>query len=218
MDVKLVAVTAGAGEEHAGRSAEDIMVFAARVSNPKNQRNFDTASRLLKYCVDHGHWSVFETAHMTVEITTSRAIASQLLRHRSATFQQFSQRYAASHGYVPAEARQQGPTNRQSSTDTLDAETKEWFEKAQGRVWGLASMLYEDALASGVAKECARFLLPLNTATTLFMTMSVRGWIHYIQVRSGEDTQKEHRDIALKIKHIFAQQFPNVASALLWVV
>ena len=213
--VKLVAVTQGMGSL-LGKNAEEVISYAARVSTPQNQERFDTAPRLLAYCLREKHFSIFETASMTLEITTSRAIADQLLRHRSATFQQHSQRYAASSGYLPCEARRQDTKNRQNSIADVESEDQEWFRTSQEKVWELANGIYEEAIRKGIAKECARFLLPLNTKTTLFMTMNVRSWIHYIELRTGNGTQKEHKDIAEAARTIFIEQFPNIAKALSW--
>lgn len=213
--VKLVAVTHGCGALN-GRSAEDVISYAARVSNPQNQDKFDTAPKLLAYCLREKHYSIFETASMTLEITTSRAIADQLLRHRSATFQQHSQRYSASDSFIQYDARRQDKKNRQNSIADMTQADQDWFQEAQQQVWDLAYSTYNLALEKGIAKESARFLLPLNTRTTLFMTMNVRSWIHYIELRSANGTQQEHQDIALAAKCVFVDQFPNIASALNW--
>lgn len=208
MEVKLISVTQPVED----KSPEGLIAYCARVSSP-NQENPNYA-KLLKYCADHGHWSIYEMADMTLEITTSRAIAAQILRHRSFNFQEFSQRYAEVQGYEPCEARRQDVKNRQNSIDDLDDETKRWFGRAQASVWEQSQRFYEDALVKGIAKECARMLLPLNTQTRLYMKGSVRSWIHYFQVRCDSATQKEHRDIALAARKIFCEQFPTVAEAL----
>lgn len=213
--VKLVAVTQGCGVLK-NKSAEDVIGYAARVSNPQNQDKFDTAPKLLAYCLREKHYSIFETASMTLEITTSRAIADQLLRHRSATFQQHSQRYAASDTYIQYDARRQDLKNRQNSVADMSDADQDWFKQAQQDVWDLAYAKYKSALQKGIAKESARFLLPLNTQTTLFMTMNIRSWIHYIELRSGNGTQKEHQDIALAAQAVFVDQFPSIAAALGW--
>lgn len=213
--VKLVAATRGCGVLD-NRSAEDVVSYAARVSNPQNQDKFDTAPKLLAYCLREKHYSIFETASMTLEITTSRAIADQLLRHRSATFQQHSQRYAASDTYIQYDARRQDLKNRQNSVADMSDADQDWFKEAQQDVWDLAYTKYKSALQKGIAKESARFLLPLNTQTTLFMTMNIRSWIHYIELRSGNGTQKEHQDIALAAQAVFVDQFPSIAAALGW--
>lgn len=213
--VKLVAITQGAGELTT-RSAQDVISYITRVSAPLNQNNFNTASKLLKYCLQHGHFSPFEHAYITLEIETSRAIATQVLRHRSFTFQEFSQRYSKSSDFIEYEARQQDLKNRQNSTDTLSDETKAFFKMAQEHIWREAKSLYDKALELNVAKECARFLLPLNTKTKLYMTGSVRSWIHYIELRSANGTQKEHMDIALECRTIIGEQFPDIKEALEW--
>lgn len=214
--VKLVAMTSGAGEL-VNRSAQDIIAYITRVSNPTNQANFETAPKLLAYCIRNSHWSPFEHAYMTLEITTSRAIAAQILRHRSFTFQEFSQRYAKATETVRYPARRQDLKNRQNSVDDMSQEDKDWFDQAQATVDSTSMALYEEALSRGIAKEQARFLLPLNTKTTLYMTGSARSWIHYIELRSANGTQKEHMDLAIEAKNIFAEQFPDIANALGWV-
>lgn len=198
-------------------SAEDIIAYACRVSNPDNQSS-RTAGKLLKYCIEHKHWSVFETASMTIEIQTTRAIAAQILRHRAFTFQEFSQRYAVSGtDPVPQQARAQDPKNRQASHDTLSADIKDWWEAAQARVFEQTTDTYRQALNKGIAKECARFVLPLATPTKMYMTGSVRSFIHYIQLRTENGTQPEHQLVALAIKDIFVERFPNIAHALGWL-
>lgn len=196
------------------------MGYVARVSNPNNQDNPKVAG-LLKYCIKHNHWSVFEQAHMTLEIETSRGIAAQVLRHRSFTFQEFSQRYADSSmlaDIIPLpNLRRQDTKNRQNSTDDLDAFHKQEFEIAIQRHFVSAMDLYQTMLDHGVAKECARFVLPLAVPTKIYMTGSVRSWIHYIELRSAHGTQKEHMDIALDAKRVFAEQFPICAEALDWL-
>lgn len=203
MNVKLISVTP---------DAEKQIMYCARVSNPKNQNSENT--KLLDYCIKNGHWSVFEMAHMTVEIVTSRAIAAQILRHRSFSFQEFSQRYAEAQEFETYEARSQDKKNRQNSIDDLDEDTKQWFLNAQEEVVQLCDYLYNAALEKGIAKEQARFLLPLSTQTKLYMTGSVRSWLHYLQVRCGNGTQKEHKDIADAIKAIFCKEFPNIGQSL----
>lgn len=214
-EVKLVSITKGAGELE-GKSAQEVIAYVARVSNPTNQMNFETAPKLLKYCITHKHWSVFEQASFTVEIKTSRAIAAQILRHRSFCFQEFSQRYAEALDFVKYPARRQDNKNRQNSVDDMSDEDKAWFEGAQDTVWSQAQTLYKEALAKGIAKEQARFLLPLNTETTIYMTGNVRNWIHYIELRSTQGTQLEHRLVAEGCKKIFVEQFPDIAKALEW--
>jgi thymidylate synthase (FAD) len=220
MDVRLVSVTSlseGLVTELPAelRSAEGIMAYTARVSSP-HQDN-PSYAKLLKYCADHGHWSVFEMVDMTVEITTSRAIAQQILRHRSFSFQEFSQRYAkASMGFEMYEARRQDSKNRQNSIDDMSESDKSWFEMAQISVQERAQIFYDQALERGIAKEQARFLLPASTTTKLYMKGSVRSWIHYLKVRTDPSTQKEHRDIAVAAKVLFIETFPITAEALGW--
>lgn len=220
MNVKLIAITQGAGEL-VNQNAQEVISYIARVSNPNNQLNFDTAAGLLKYCIKHEHWSIFEQAYMTLEINTTRGIAAQILRHRSFTFQEFSQRYADTNllSDIPKipDLRRQDTKNRQNSTDdlegylklTLQSEIQEHFAKGQ--------LIYNRLLSQGVAKECARFVLPLATPTRIYMTGSCRSWIHYIKLRSGHGTQKEHMQIAEECKVIFSEQFPSVAQALEWI-
>jgi thymidylate synthase (FAD) len=191
--------------------AEALIVYAARVSNPSNQDNHETGERLLRYCIKHGHWSVFEQADMTVEIKTSRAIAAQILRHRSFSFQEFSQRYADVQEIERVELRKQASNNRQSSTKHCDDPE---LQLVVNRQIELAEEAYNYLLDSGVARECARMILPLATSTVLYMKGSVRSWIHYLDVRCDEHTQKEHRLIAEQIKTIFNKQFPTIAEAL----
>lgn len=213
--VKLVSITEGANEL-VGKSAQDIISYVARVSNPNNQMNFETGSKLIRYCITNEHWSIFEHSFATVEIKTSRAIAAQILRHRSFTFQEFSQRYAQAFDYMPYEARRQDNKNRQNSVDDMSEQDKEWFLRKQEDVWEKAKGLYDEAIERGIAKEQARFLLPLNTETTLYMSGSIRSWIHYIELRSSNGTQKEHAEIANACKSIIAERFPDVAKALNW--
>jgi len=194
--------------------AEKTMLYCARVSNPANQNSEST--KLLDYCIRHGHWSVFEMAHMTVEIETSRAIAAQILRHRSFSFQEFSQRYAEVSEFENYEARSQDLKNRQNSIDNMSEEDKDWFQLAQQTVQDNTMSLYKEALQRGIAKEQARFLLPLSVRTKLYMCGNVRSWLHYLDLRCGNGTQKEHKDIADAIKAIFVAEFPNIARAKGW--
>ena len=199
--------------------AEKTMGYVARVSNPNNQDN-PKVEGLLKYCIKHGHWSVFEQAHMTLEINTTRAIAAQILRHRSFTFQEFSQRYADSSllgDQIPLpELRRQDTTNRQKSIDDLDPFVKQKYEILMQHHFSDAMRIYKEMLDAGVAKECARMILPMAVPTRIYMTGSVRNWIHYIDLRTGHGTQKEHMDIAELCKQIFICQFPVVSKALDW--
>jgi thymidylate synthase (FAD) len=199
--------------------AEKTMGYVARVSNPSNQDNPNVAG-LLKYCIKHQHWSVFEQAFMTLEIETNRGIAAQILRHRSFTFQEFSQRYADSSllaTEIPLfDLRSQDHKNRQNSIDDVDDFTKQQLEITIQKHFASAMDLYKTMLDKGIAKECARFVLPLATPTRIYMTGSVRSWIHYINLRSAHGTQKEHMDIANQCRDIFAEQFPICAEALEW--
>ena len=195
------------------------MGYVARVSNPNNQEN-PNVSGLLKYCIKHNHWSVFEQAHLTVEIETTRGIAAQVLRHRSFTFQEFSQRYADSSllgKEIPLPAlRRQDDKNRQNSIDDIDPLTQQDFEIKMQRHFVNGMHLYKEMLEAGIAKECARFVLPLATPTRLYMTGSCRSWIHYIDLRSAHGTQQEHKDIAEGCRQVFVEQFPIVSEALEW--
>ena len=197
--------------------AEKLIGYIARVSNPKNQENPEVAG-LLRYCIKHGHWSIFEQASMTVEIETTRGIAAQILRHRSFTFQEFSQRYADTNllaDEIPMfDLRHQDTKNRQNSTDDVPYNKKKDLEYKIAEHFVEAMDLYNELLASGIAKECARFVLPLATPTRLYMTGTVRSWIHYIQLRGGHGTQKEHMDIAHAIEDIFIKEFPITSEAL----
>jgi thymidylate synthase (FAD) len=195
--------------------AEEIIAYCARVSNPVHQDNPELA-RLIAYCIKHGHWSIFEQANMILEIKTSRAISPQILRHRSFSFQEFSQRYAEVDGFIEYSARRQDQKNRQNSVDDLDAETQNWFAQAQQEVWESAYGNYKTALEKGIAKESARTLLPLGTSTRLYMNGTIRSWIHYIQLRSEAGTQLEHRTIAEQCREVFVAQLPVIAKALGW--
>ena len=209
--IKLVSVTA---------DAEQHMAYVARVSNPKNQNN-DKFAGLLKYCIKHGHWSVFEQAFMTIEINTTRGLAAQILRHRSFTFQEFSQRYADTNLLdtkidVP-DLRSQDGKNRQNSIDDIPVSKKENLQSKIATHFADAMHLYNELIQEGVAKECARFVLPLATPTRIYMTGNVRSWIHYIDLRSANGTQKDYMDVAKGVKEIFIEQFPNVSEALEWI-
>ncbi len=210
MNVKFVSITP---------DAEKMMAYIARVSNPANQQN-ENYSGLLKYCIKHNHWSVFEQSSMTLEIETTRGLAAQILRHRSFTYQEFSQRYADTKlldDKIPLpKLRKQDTKNRQNSTDDLDEFLVQGFELEMEIQFRNAMDLYNKMLESGVAKECARFVLPLATPTRLYMTGSCRSWIHYINLRSAHGTQKEHMDIAEECRGIFTEQFPAVSEALEW--
>ena len=210
MNVKLVSITP---------DAEQTMAYIARVSNPSNQDNEKYAG-LLKYCIKHNHWSVFEQSTMTLEIETTRAIAAQILRHRSFTYQEFSQRYAPSTALgnidLP-ELRRQDEKNRQNSTDDLDPKIVETLNRQIETLFTASTNLYSQMLEAGVAKECARMVLPLATPTRIYMTGSCRSWIHYINLRSAHGTQKEHMEIAEACREVFTVQFPAVSEALEWV-
>ena len=211
MSVKLVSVTP---------DAEQTMAYVARVSNPNNQENPNYA-KLLGYCIKHNHWSVFEQSFMTLEIETTRGLAAQILRHRSFTYQEFSQRYADSSllaETIPLpELRRQDTKNRQNSIDDIDPFVRQEFQIKMKRHFDEGMKLYKEMLDASIAKECARFVLPLATPTRLYMSGSCRSWIHYITLRSANGTQKEHMDIAEECKKIFVEQFPTCAEALEWV-
>ena len=199
--------------------AEKNIAYCARVSNPNNQQN-DNISGLLSYCIKHKHWSIFEMAFMTVEINTNRGIAAQVLRHRSFTFQEFSQRYADT-TYLAEEIpmfslRSQDNKNRQNSIDNVNQEIVFKWNRQVREHFAKGKALYDAMIEDGVAKECARFILPLATPTRLYMSGSIRSWIHYIDLRSSNGTQKEHQDIALSCKDIFKSQFPIISEALQW--
>ena len=210
MSVKLISVTP---------DAEKMMAYVARVSNPNNQENPNYA-KLLGYCIKHNHWSVFEQSTMTLEINTTRAIAAQILRHRSFTFQEFSQRYADSsllRDSIPIpELRRQDDKNRQNSIDDLDPFVVQNLELQMQTLFDSSMALYQQMLERGVAKECARNVLPLCTPTRIYMTGSCRSWIHYINLRTANGTQKEHMEVAEACKEIFIEQYPSVSEALEW--
>lgn len=209
--VKLISITP---------DAEKTIAYCARVSNPNNQENHETMDRLLGYCIKHGHWSVFEMANIVMEINTTRAISPQILRHRSFTFQEFSQRYASTleglGGLYPPHLRRQDHKNRQNSTDDLKTEDTTLFYRRIAQHFAEAEDLYAEMVSKGVAKECAREVLPLAAPTRLYMNGTVRSWIHYIELRSGNGTQLEHRQIAQQAKEIFSQNLPIISKALKW--
>jgi len=208
--IKLISVTP---------DAEKTIAYVARVSNPENQEN-DKFAGLLRYCIQHGHWSVFEQAFMTVEINTTRGLAAQILRHRSFTYQEFSQRYQdVSHirEDIPLpELRSQDEKNRQNSIDDVEPAVVEKFNTKMRKHFDASIDLYKEMLHDGIAKECARFVLPLATPTRLYMTGSVRSWIHYIELRSAHGTQKEHMDLVENVRKVFMKEFPTVSAALQW--
>lgn len=222
MSVKLISISKP--EVKGVKSAEDLVAYCARVSNPSNQMNTETAPKLLKYLIKHKHWSPFEMASMTLEIKTSRAIAAQILRHRSFSFQEFSQRYSEAMTSCPVELREQGATNRQVGDEIIDPVLMDEFyaemtRPASGLIEDMqefAFKTYERLISLGVARESARMILPLSTETTMYMSGSLRSWIHYIDLRAQEETQKEHREIAEGCKKIFLKKFPTLAEALEW--
>jgi len=214
MNVSLISLTNSLIGQN-NLSPEELIVYIARVSNPSNQLNFGTSEKLLAYMVRNKHWSPFEMCDMTVEIVTSRGIAQQILRHRSFSFQEFSQRYAEVTDFEPVQLRMSGSTNRQSSTEIFDPVMDggkaslvimEHLKKSEA--------LYKSLIREGVAKECARFILPITTQTKIYMKGSVRSWIHYLQIRTDEHTQMEHREIANEILNIFKLKFPIITNAL----
>lgn len=194
--------------------AEKIIAYCARVSSTR-QENPDY-EKLLAYLIKHKHWSPFEMASMCIEIKTSRAIAQQILRHRSFSFQEFSQRYSEAQFFEMYEARRQDDKNRQNSIDDMSDDDKQWFDDAQTEVITKATELYSEAIKRGIAKEQARFLLPLGTETKIYMAGTLRSWMHYIDLRAANGTQQEHMDIALECKRIFTEQFPAIAKANGW--
>lgn len=210
MIVKLISVTP---------DAEKVMSYCARVSNPNNQES-DNYAKLLGYCIKHQHWSIFEMASMTIEINTTRGIAAQILRHRSFTFQEFSQRYADTTllaDNIPLfELRRQDDKNRQNSIDDISDEIKSKWRTKIREHFAKSKSIYDGMIEDGIAKECARFVLPLATPTRLYMSGTIRSWIHYINLRSAHGTQKEHMIIANECKKIFIQQFPTISEALEW--
>jgi len=217
--VKLIATTSGAGELE-GMGPQEVISYVARVSNPHNQENYRTAGGLLRYCINHEHWSIFETASMTLEINTNRGIAAQILRHRSFTYQEFSQRYADTkllQTELPLpELRRQDTKNRQNSTPDLPPGVQKEYANKIAKHFDDAMWLYNNMLDSGVAKESARFVLPLATPTRIYMTGSCRSWIHYINLRTSNGTQQEHKEVAEECRKIFRVIFPDVAEALDW--
>lgn len=213
MQVKLISITQPLIKSPIDRNltAEELISYCARVSNPSNQLNLDTAPKLLNYCIKNGHWSIFEQCGFSVEIKTSRAIAQQIIRHRSFSFQEFSQRYAEVTEFEPIELRLQGKTNRQVGDEVIKNDSITF--KINNYI-GAVKDLYKELVDNGIAKESARFILPLNTQTTIYMSGSVRSWIHYLNLRLSKHTQKEHRFIAEEIKKIFIDNFPNISAAL----
>ena len=213
MNVELVSLTK-ANINNIEMSPEQLIVYTARVSNPGNQMNIETSDKLIAYLIKNKHWSPFEMADMTVEIVTSRGIAQQILRHRSFSFQEFSQRYAEVTEIEPIQLRYQADKNRQSSSTELNKTDKQYFDDKVYSCIEQSKNLYVEMLKAGVAKECARFILPITTQTKIYMKGSVRSWIHFLQIRTDEHTQLEHRLIAMEILNIFKENFPNIAKAL----
>lgn len=231
MKVRLVSITNSCVTEK-DLTAEELLVYIARVSNPSNQLNTETSDKLLGYMIRNKHWSPFDMVNMTVEVTTSRAIAHQILRHWSIKPQEFSQRYAEATSYEPIQLRLAGATNRQSSTekivdiyfhDEIGSATMNWhsYDQDYGDLARRVShhiedgdQLYKDLIKAGFAKECARFVLPLSTSTTMYLNGSVRSWIHYLEQRTDQHAQLEHRQVAEEIKAIFKTHFPNICKAL----
>ena len=218
MKVTLKAITSPSPElqEKGINDAERFMVYCARVSNPANQFNTDTSDRLINYCIKHQHWSIFEQAFCTFEIETSRAVAAQILRHRSFTFQEFSQRYSTATLLEPFQLRKQGKTNRQVGDEVFTVQEDPKLFAKINKLQEEQINVYNEMIQQGIARESARMVLPLNTQTTLYMSGSCRSFIHYIQLRAKEETQKEHREVALEMKKVFCEVFPNIAKALKW--
>ena len=200
---------------HITPNAEELISYMARVSNPANQNNTETSAKLIKYLIDHQHWSPFEMVNMCVEINTTRSIAAQILRHRSFSFQEFSQRYAqvTEQAQVP-ELRRQDTKNRQNSIDDLDEVQKKFFSHKIGHLYSECYRVYQDLLDAGVAKECAREVLPMAAPTRLYMNGSIRSWLHYCDLRTSNGTQKEHAQIAAQVQDLLYQYLPNVSEAM----
>jgi thymidylate synthase (FAD) len=221
MEVKLISLTKGIEEMYSKQDAslpamtpEQLIVYIARVSNPANQMNTETSDKLIAYLIKNKHWSPLEMCDMTISIVTSRAIAQQILRHRSFSFQEFSQRYAVATDFEPVQLRKQADKNRQSSTDKFDTHTENlMLINIQNHI-DRGEELYKILLNKGVAKECARMVLPLTTQTKIYMKGSVRSWIHYLQIRCDSHAQLEHRQVAEEIKSIFKTEFPNISKAI----
>ena len=207
MEVKLHSITP---------EIEKSIAYATRVSNFQNQDN-PKYKGLLKYCIREGHWSPFEMGNICLEITTTRGVSAQIIRHRSFSFQEYSQRYSEVQEILPVEIRRQDTKNRQNSIDDIDEEVKEWWDEEYSRLTKYIQEFYSEAIKKGIAKECARFIMPMSSKTKLYMNGTIRSWIHYINLRSGNGTQKEHKDIALKAKEIFCKELPSIANALEWI-
>ena len=216
MNVKLVSVTQPNIEGI--NKSEELVAYCARVSNPSNQMNSETSPKLLAFLIKHKHWSPFEMVDMTVEIKTSRAIAAQILRHRSFSFQEFSQRYSVANQFEDVELRLQGDKNRQVGEKLISKDHPEYdnLNHLVAETLSISQHCYDTMIENGIAKEVARMILPLTTETTMYMKGSLRSWVHYIELRTEQNTQKEHRIIADECKNIFIQQFPIIAEALQW--
>ena len=217
MNVNLISITKP--EVKNIKKSEDLIAFCARVSNPSNQTNTETAPKLLKFLIQHKHWSPFELVDMCLEIKTSRGIAAQILRHRSFSFQEFSQRYSTANEFEDIELRIQGDKNRQVGEKLMPSNTDSYDKVSQLLIesLSLSQHCYDTMIENGVAKEVARMVLPLTTQTTMYMKGSLRSWIHYIGLRTEQNTQKEHREIAEKCKKIFIKEFPIISEALEWI-
>ena len=216
MNVKLISVTEP--DIEGLQNAEDLVAYCARVSNPSNQMNSETAPKLLGFLIKHKHWSPFEMVDMTVEIKTSRAIAAQILRHRSFSFQEFSQRYSTATDFEDIEFRLQGDKNRQVGENLLDPTDLRYADlyTSTQEAMEASTIAYNKMIQGGIAKEVARMILPLTTQTTMYMKGSLRSWIHYLDLRTEQNTQKEHRIIADECKLIFTENFPIISEALQW--
>ena len=212
MQTKLIAITKPLNTLEAALTQEELIVYIARVSNPANQFNMETGWKLIRYLIKHKHWSPFEHVSCTFEIKTSRAIAAQILRHRSFTFQEFSQRYAQATDLEPVEWRKQGKTNRQVGDESITLPTH--LQYAVDEAQRNTKALYDQLINEGIAKESARMILPLSTSTTIYMSGTLRSWIHYLDLRCAEGTQKEHREIALDIKKGLEELFPETFKAI----
>jgi thymidylate synthase (FAD) len=216
VNVKLISVTQP-NIEGIDKS-EELVAYCARVSNPSNQMNSETSPKLLAFLIKHKHWSPFEMVDMTVEIKTSRAIAAQILRHRSFSFQEFSQRYSVANQFEDIELRLQGDKNRQVGEKLISKDHPEYdnLNHIVAETLSMSQHCYDTMIENGIAKEVARMILPLTTETTMYMKGSLRSWVHYIELRTEQNTQKEHRIIADECKNIFIEQFPIIAEALQW--
>ena len=218
MNVKLISITKP--DIEGLKNAEDLVAYCARVSNPSNQMNSESAPKLLSFLIKHKHWSPFEMVDMTVEIKTSRAIAAQILRHRSFSFQEFSQRYSVATGFEDIEFRLQGDKNRQVGENFLDPTDLRYADlySSVKQAIEASTIAYDKMIQGGIAKEVARMILPLTTETTMYMKGSLRSWVHYLDLRTEQNTQKEHRLIADECKNIFIENFPIISEALQWKV